>query len=431
METTLRPISIGKELEECYEDSAENDGDCAEDIQVSGKNSGKPLDDLVRIYINDSEHQLLSRQEEIKIGRKMLEHRLAMADSLLDISYSLIEISSAALNVQVDNSVSLFSGDPRRIKKQAPRLNLISKKNPEKAKKIVLNWEPSIGLLTRILKFYEAYEGRFMDGNRKSPHEKTPEEELSVKSGVFFRTLEKAKVPYKGYLDLRNYLAVHNTRLVVSIAKKFRKKGVPFLDIIGYGNLGLLRGLDSWNHRKGYKVSTYVTWWIRQAIKRNLEEHEDFIRLPNYLQKVKKALKNKESSSPEEASESTDIPVKIIERLSKLGKVISYDASMIRNRANEGDSLIDLFPSPDSENPLIRVLSEEKSSKSEMLLNSLPLRSREILKLRFGFYGREYSLQEIGNCMKISRERVRQIETRSLGFLRILNKSKYYLNYET
>ncbi len=233
---------------------------------------------------------------------------------------------------------------------------------------------------------------------------------------------EAMHLRYKDYEQVKRQLSGGNLRLVVSIAKKYRNRGLSFLDLIQEGNTGLMRAVDKYEYRRGFKFSTYATWWIRQAITRAIADQARTIRIPVHMIDVLSKLRNaskrllqelgREPTS-EEAAAATGLSADETRRVLAMGR---HPVSLDRPVGESEDSCFGEFiedgglPRPDkaASNELLR-------EKIEALLKTLTYREREIIRLRYGLGdGYTYTLEEVGRIFKVTRERVRQIEAKAV-----------------
>lgn len=224
----------------------------------------------------------------------------------------------------------------------------------------------------------------------------------------------------------REHLIIANSRLVISVAKKYMGRGVPFLDLIQEGNIGLMRAAKKFDHHRGYKFSTYATWWIRQAVTRALADQSRTIRVPvhmgdqiNRMLRVQHQLKQELSRDPtvEEIANSLEVPAKKVENMIKVARRPLSLQMPIGDEEEDvlGDFIEDDEAPPPDETASNNLLREHLRS----LLDQLPPREARILQLRYGLMGGEVlTLNEVGRKMGVTRERVRQIEAQALSRLR-------------
>jgi RNA polymerase primary sigma factor len=440
---------------------------------------GKQIDDPVRMYLTQmGEIPLLSRNQEINLAKKIEVTRRRFRRKVLECDFALRQVVETLKRVHLeelpfDRTIKVSQTEnleKEKIMARMPHnlrtLDPLMEQNVEEFRKLIdlrtgedgkrelrrvlklrrrktvtlveelsirtQKVQPLMKKLEQISQRMDELERQIDDlkGVRGAKEDRANLEQelrdlmvLTLEEPESLRKrVEIMKKRFTEYEQAKRELSGGNLRLVVSIAKKYRNRGLSFLDLIQEGNTGLMRAVDKYEYRRGYKFSTYATWWIRQAITRAIADQARTIRIPVHmietmskLRNVSKKLLQALGREPtiEETANEAGISYEETKRVLKISR---HPISLDRPVGESEDSYFgDFIEDESAENPVSAATNEMLKDKIEHVLKTLTYREREIIKLRYGLGdGYTYTLEEVGRIFKVTRERVRQIEAKAV-----------------
>ena len=393
----------------------------------TGKRNGK----LTTKEINDAIEESGFDVEQIdKLYETMESHGIEIADepdaeafTLTEESVDEFESSLSAEGVAIDDPVKVYLKEIGRVPLLSSdeeiqlALNILAGSQAEEQKKELF---PDIWKIEKNIKL--------TDAQRKA---KLEEAKQGLDEAQLETLAQLDTILHKGD-KAKQRLSEANLRLVVSIAKRYVGRGMQFLDLIQEGNLGLIKAVEKFDHTKGFKFSTYATWWIRQAITRAIADQARTIRIPvhmvetiNKVKKVSSQLLHQNGHDPtaDEISQALDMPV---EKVREIMRVAQEPVSLETPIGEEEDShLGDFIPDEDAPVPAEAASHTLLKEQLSSVLSTLTPREEKVLRLRFGLEdGRPRTLEEVGHEFEVTRERIRQIEAKALRKLRHPSRSK-------
>jgi RNA polymerase primary sigma factor len=448
---TAANIDITETIKEKTEQTEET-----RDWEEIEKFSGEKTDNIIWSYLKDiGKVSLLTPEEEYEIARKIEEGEREIINLLFKLPQSITELENLQTQLKkgtvsiidvvknIDelnytkkdeekhrkkaistiNAVKHLFEKKTLLEREVQDPNCLNKKQLErKLKKVNAKLEATITGLNLTRKVIEEIIGKvekqieFLDERERKSAEET------------FSQIHKIE---KDLREVKNRLIQANLRLVINIAKKYLNRGLSFLDLVQEGNMGLMKAAEKYDYQKGYKFSTYSTWWIRQAITRSIADYARTIRVPvhvletmNKITKVTISLFQELGREPtiEEISKKAGLPVEKVRKIMRVsGEPISIETPIGDDDSKLGDFIAD----PKSPSPLNELVKVSLKEEIDKVLATLTPREEKVIRMRLGIGEKtDYTLEEVGEVFGLTRERIRQIEAKALRKLKHPSRRK-------
>jgi RNA polymerase primary sigma factor len=408
----------------------------AEAIIEAFKNLEKSKKDWMKFIAKES---VIDENDEVE----QMQHQLAIAFKKRTLKESLINLGpTSKLITEIVKAMETalksdtgFDSELKRLEYRLPLFNETLKKNHQKLLNNIINLSktqitsmvPEATMVSTYMEIKKLFQTKEAS---KGGFDLEPEALKDI--------LEQIKRGKKITDEAKTRMAKSNLRLVVSIAKRYTNRGLPFLDLIQEGNIGLMKAVDKFEYKKGYKFSTYATWWIRQAISRAIADQARTIRIPihmietiNRINKIirKGVQENGKEPDVEEIAKEVGLPVEKVKQVIKITKEpVSLEAPI---GSDDDGKFGDFVPDEKAPTPVDNIMKEDLQNQIDQILGQLNEREQAVVRMRFGLMNDESdrTLEEIGKELSVTRERVRQIESSAIKKLKHPKVGKNLKNY--
>lgn len=431
------------------------------------------LEDPARMYLRDvGTVRLLTKDEEVMLAKKIEEGYLKITNVIFSTTFAMDEFCKYSLKIEhqrippeefirigvpapslefieqkrheVLNSMSFVKqkrNEIIRLRKEGSQLSLI-KKRRRLARKALIDLNLQFGYLDEIVdkikSFYEKIGEKKKSLNSKQGASqvkytiKQMEEKLGVRIWNFRRIIKNVEEHQQEVAKVKQRMVHSNVRLVISIAKRYTNRGLEFVDLVQEGNAGLMKAVSKFDYRKGYKFSTYASWWIRQAISRAIADQARTIRVPvHMIEIIHRVLREArlliqeygKEPNPEELAERLGIPVRKVKSVYRVAQDIT---SLDRPIGDDDDSFFgDFIAGGNETSPAYSISKIMLKQRLEDVLHDLTRKEHKVIELRFGLHGHQpKTLEEVGLIFDVTRERIRQIEQKALRKLKYKERKK-------